>query len=93
MDGCVKAVTNSLLVRCTFDNCVLLCVGKELVDYITEYLTKIRDRQVIPDVKPGYMRELLPENPPLDGENWDSIFQDVEKIIMPGVRSHGIRQI
>ncbi|KAL2088893.1 hypothetical protein ACEWY4_015792 [Coilia grayii] len=31
------------------------------------------------------MRELLPENAPLDGENWESIFQDVEKIIMPGV--------
>ncbi|XP_076144338.1 histidine decarboxylase [Alosa pseudoharengus] len=59
--------------------------GKEMVDYITEYLTKIRERQVIPDVQPGYMRELLPENAPLDGENWDSIFQDVEKIIMPGV--------
>ncbi|XP_041917733.1 histidine decarboxylase [Alosa sapidissima] len=56
-----------------------------MVDYITEYLTKIRERQVIPDVQPGYMRELLPENAPLDGENWDSIFQDVEKIIMPGV--------
>ncbi|XP_062405889.1 histidine decarboxylase [Sardina pilchardus] len=59
--------------------------GKEMVDYITEYLTKIRERQVTPDVKPGYMRELIPESAPLDGENWDSIFQDVEKIIMPGV--------
>lgn len=65
---------------------MLSCVGKELVDYITEYLTKIRDRRVTPDVQPGYMREMLPENAPLDGENWDSIFQDVEKIIMPGVR-------
>ncbi|KAJ8249377.1 hypothetical protein GJAV_G00234120 [Gymnothorax javanicus] len=59
--------------------------GKELVNYITEYLTKIRDRRVFPDVKPGYMRELLPDNAPFEPENWDNIFNDVEKIIMPGM--------
>ncbi|XP_031424503.1 histidine decarboxylase [Clupea harengus] len=68
-----------------FNKCVLSCSGKELVDYITEYLTKIRERRVIPEVQPGYMRALLPENAPLEAESWDSIFQDVEKIIMPGM--------
>lgn len=37
------------------------------------------------DVKPGYMRELLPEDPPEEGEAWDKIFKDVEGVIMPGV--------
>ena len=60
------------------------------MDYITEYLTKIRERRVIPEVQPGYMRALLPENAPLEAESWDSIFQDVEKIIMPGVRQSTI---
>ncbi len=31
------------------------------------------------------MRELLPEDPPEDGEAWDKIFKDVEGVIMPGV--------
>ena len=31
------------------------------------------------------MRELLPEDPPTDGEAWDKIFKDVEGVIMPGV--------
>uniref|UniRef100_A0A8C9W271 Histidine decarboxylase n=1 Tax=Scleropages formosus TaxID=113540 RepID=A0A8C9W271_SCLFO len=59
--------------------------GKELIDYITEYLTKIRERRVNPDVQPGYMRNLLPDSAPTDPETWENIFCDIEKIIMPGV--------
>ncbi|KAM6980597.1 histidine decarboxylase [Aplochiton taeniatus] len=59
--------------------------GKELVDYITEYLSSIRERRVIPDVKPGYMRALIPDSAPTEPEKWDSIFQDIEKVIMPGM--------
>ncbi|XP_039991372.1 histidine decarboxylase [Xiphias gladius] len=59
--------------------------GKELVDYITQYLGSIRERRVIPDVKPGYMRELLPDTAPTEPEDWESVFSDIEKVIMPGV--------
>ena len=65
------------------------CTGKEMVDYIADYLENIRDRRVFPDVKPGYMREMLPENPPNDGEAWERIFKDVEGVIMPGVIKTG----
>lgn len=56
-----------------------------MVDYIADYLENIRERRVFPDVQPGYMRALVPENPPMDGENWENIFKDVEGIVMPGV--------
>ncbi|XP_022249959.1 histidine decarboxylase-like isoform X1 [Limulus polyphemus] len=59
--------------------------GKELVDYITDYLQNIRHRRVFPDVKPGYMKSLLPEEAPVEGESWDFIFADVERVVMPGV--------
>uniref|UniRef100_A0A8C6U2N1 Histidine decarboxylase n=1 Tax=Neogobius melanostomus TaxID=47308 RepID=A0A8C6U2N1_9GOBI len=59
--------------------------GKELVDYITQYLGSIRERRVIPDVKPGYMRDLIPESAPVEAEDWDNIFNDIERVIMPGV--------
>ncbi|XP_047437670.1 histidine decarboxylase [Mugil cephalus] len=59
--------------------------GKELVDYITKYLGSIRERRVIPDVKPGYMKELLPDAAPTEPEDWENIFNDIEKVIMPGV--------
>lgn len=62
-----------------------LCSGKELVDYITQYLLTIRERNVVPDVKPGYMKGLLPDTAPAEPEDWDTVFKDVERIVMPGV--------
>lgn len=59
-----------------------------MVDYITEYLGSIRERKVIPDVKPGYMKELLPDSAPTEPEEWETIFKDIERVIMPGVSSH-----
>jgi hypothetical protein len=58
-----------------------------MVDYIADYLQDIRQRRVFPDVKPGYIRNLVPEQAPELGEDWDTIFSDVERVIMPGVSS------
>lgn len=55
------------------------------MDYITQYLVTIRERKVIPDVKPGYMKELLPDSAPTEPEDWENIFNDIERVIMPGV--------
>ncbi|KAG8505321.1 Histidine decarboxylase [Galemys pyrenaicus] len=62
-----------------------LLVGKEMVDYICQYLSTVRERRVTPDVQPGYLRAQLPESAPEDPDSWDSIFGDIERIIMPGV--------
>ncbi|XP_017794539.1 PREDICTED: histidine decarboxylase [Habropoda laboriosa] len=59
--------------------------GKEMVDYIADYLANIRSRRVYPAVSPGYLRNVLPSSAPVDGEPWDDIFADIEKCIMPGV--------
>ena len=56
-----------------------------MVDYIADYLETIRERRVFPDVKPGYMRELVPDSAPMDGEQWQTIVDDVDRVIMPGV--------
>uniref|UniRef100_A0A8C5P3Y6 Histidine decarboxylase n=1 Tax=Jaculus jaculus TaxID=51337 RepID=A0A8C5P3Y6_JACJA len=59
--------------------------GREMVDYICQYLSTVRERQVTPDVQPGYLRAQLPESAPQEPDSWDSIFGDIERIIMPGV--------
>ncbi|KAK3095077.1 hypothetical protein FSP39_009994 [Pinctada imbricata] len=63
----------------------LIQIGKEMVDYIADYLQTIRSRRVFPDVSPGYMRNLVPEAAPLEGEPWTDIVRDIERVIMPGV--------
>ena len=56
-----------------------------MVDYIADYLENIRDRRVFPDVTPGYMKKLVPDEMPLEGEEFKDIFKDVDRVIMPGV--------
>ncbi|MBZ3872876.1 Histidine decarboxylase [Sciurus carolinensis] len=56
-----------------------------MVDYIFQYLSTVRERRVTPDVQPGYLRAQLPESAPEEPDSWDSIFGDIERIIMPGV--------
>ena len=58
-----------------------------MVDFIADYLTNIRLRRVLPNVKPGYMRSMIDDEAPICGEQWEDIFKDVERVIMPGVCS------
>ncbi|GFW69551.1 aromatic-L-amino-acid decarboxylase [Trichonephila clavipes] len=59
--------------------------GKELVDLIANYMENIRQRPVLPDVQPGYMRELLPNEAPEKPERWEDVLKDIERVVMPGV--------
>jgi hypothetical protein len=63
-----------------------MLTGKEMVDYIADYLEHIRERRVYPAVAPGYLRQLIPDSAPLEPESWDDIIADVERVVMPGVR-------
>ncbi|XP_045623400.1 aromatic-L-amino-acid decarboxylase [Procambarus clarkii] len=59
--------------------------GKEMVDYIANYLDTIENRRVTPDIEPGYLKHMVPLEAPQHPEDWDNIMQDVEDKIMPGV--------
>ena len=59
--------------------------GKEMVDFMADYLENIRNRPVLPSVEPGYLHKLIPNHAPDDPEKWEDVFKDVEKVIMPGV--------
>ena len=60
-------------------------VGKEMVDYIANYLDTIDELRVTPNVEPGYLSPQLPCDAPLKGENWDKIMDDFNSLIMPGI--------
>ncbi|KAL0268429.1 UNVERIFIED_CONTAM: hypothetical protein PYX00_010382 [Menopon gallinae] len=59
--------------------------GKEMVDYICEYLENLPTRRVTPNIEPGYLRSLVPPEAPEEPEDFDFIMRDVESKIMPGV--------
>ncbi|XP_031342801.1 aromatic-L-amino-acid decarboxylase-like isoform X2 [Photinus pyralis] len=59
--------------------------GKAMVDYIADYIDNVRDRDVIPSVQPGYLQTEMPQEAPNEGERWEDVLKDVEKLIMPGI--------
>ncbi|XP_023318683.1 aromatic-L-amino-acid decarboxylase-like [Trichogramma pretiosum] len=59
--------------------------GKEMVEYICNYLQTLNDRRVTANVEPGYLKYLLPKEAPMKPESFEQIMKDVENKIMPGV--------
>ena len=59
--------------------------GREVVDWIAEYLESIEDYPVLSQVRPGAVRERLPAEPPQSGEPFDAVLADLNEIILPGI--------
>ncbi len=59
--------------------------GHAVVDWIADYHSRIESFPVLSQVKPGEIRGALPKDPPANGEAFDTIFKDVEHLILPGV--------
>ncbi|KAK6819670.1 hypothetical protein PG987_016153 [Apiospora arundinis] len=55
------------------------------IDQIVKYYDTIEERKVVSDVEPGYLRKLLPDHAPEDGEAWSDIQKDIEDKIVPGL--------
>ena len=64
--------------------------GREMVDYIVDYMENIRERRVTPNIEPGYLQELIPKEPPQKPEEWEDVMKDVEEKIMVGVSDRKI---
>ena len=56
-----------------------------MVDMIADYHDNIKNLHVVPDVKPGYITNILPEEAPQFPESWESIEKDFQNAILPGV--------
>uniref|UniRef100_A0A8C4Z105 Aromatic-L-amino-acid decarboxylase n=1 Tax=Gadus morhua TaxID=8049 RepID=A0A8C4Z105_GADMO len=61
--------------------------GKEMVDFVADYLENIEHRRVYPDVEPGYLRSMIPSEAPLEPESYEDVLKDVDRVIMPGAAS------
>src|SRR5271169_1160216 len=59
--------------------------GHAVVDWIADYYSRIESYPVLSRVKPGEIRASLPANPPTNGESFENILADIEKLIVPGV--------
>ncbi|HEX4488823.1 MAG TPA: aminotransferase class V-fold PLP-dependent enzyme [Terriglobales bacterium] len=59
--------------------------GHEVIDWIADYLKRVETLPVLSQAKPGEIRAGLPLNPPSQGESFDTILADIDKLILPGI--------
>ena len=59
--------------------------GRAVIDWIADYYEKVESFPVLSQVKPGDIRNSLPEHPPEKGESVAKMLRDVEQLLMPGI--------
>jgi aromatic-L-amino-acid decarboxylase len=59
--------------------------GHETVDWIAQYLSTLGDFPVLAEVKPGQLTDSLPSSAPSQGESFEAILQDFDRLIVPAV--------
>ncbi|HOC25158.1 MAG TPA: pyridoxal-dependent decarboxylase [bacterium] len=60
-------------------------LGYRLIDWIADYEQRVADLPVLSRAEPGSIRAQLPAAPPEQGEALDRVFEDLERIILPGI--------
>lgn len=59
--------------------------GKRVIDWIADYYENVEKYPVLSQVKPGDIKNSLPDFPPQEGETMDAMMHDLDEKIMPGI--------
>src|SRR6266568_9689799 len=59
--------------------------GHQTVDWIAQYLSTVAEGPVLAQTKPGELLDALPQSAPEQGESFDAILRDFDKLVMPAV--------
>ncbi|HEV2963312.1 MAG TPA: pyridoxal-dependent decarboxylase [Candidatus Angelobacter sp.] len=59
--------------------------GHEAVEWVAEYLANPGRHPVVAPAKPGDLIDSLPRSAPVEGESFQAILQDFDRVIMPAV--------
>jgi aromatic-L-amino-acid/L-tryptophan decarboxylase len=57
----------------------------QLADWIADFRKNLGEVRVSPNDKPGAIREKMPAQPPEDGESFEEILADIDRLIVPGM--------
>jgi aromatic-L-amino-acid/L-tryptophan decarboxylase len=59
--------------------------GHKVVDWVADYQARVETLPVLSQAKAGQLRAALPSRPPIQGESFESILADVDRLILPGI--------
>ena len=65
-----------------FNTDSLVTYGHEALELIADEYNNLGDKPVVPNVQPGFLRNLLPSDPPERAESFKQILEDTKKLIL-----------
>jgi aromatic-L-amino-acid decarboxylase len=60
-------------------------IGHTLIDWIADYRAGVADRPVMARTAPGEVKGRFPATPPVEPDHLETLFRDMEEIILPGL--------
>ncbi|MEX2624419.1 MAG: pyridoxal-dependent decarboxylase [Acidimicrobiia bacterium] len=57
----------------------------EMADWMADYLEQVGSLPIVPDLKPGDILALLPDNAPEEPEDFSALVADLERVVKPGL--------
>ena len=59
--------------------------GAAALDWVADYLDRVRELPVLSQVEPGEIRAALPPSPPEEPEPFSSVLEDLDQVLLPGL--------
>lgn len=59
--------------------------GRAVVEWIARYMEEVERYPVLSQVRPGQVAASLPAEPPREGEAFERILADLDRVVMPGI--------
>jgi aromatic-L-amino-acid decarboxylase len=59
--------------------------GRQVIDWIADYMERVERLPVLAQVEPGAIRAKLPARPPRTGESFEALLRDLETVVLPGL--------
>jgi aromatic-L-amino-acid decarboxylase len=59
--------------------------GSAALDWVADYLERVRELPVLSQVEPGEIRSALPPSPPEAPEPFQAVLRDLDEILLPGL--------
>ncbi len=84
-EAAISSIDDSKFYKFQFNLSIQVSVYRLTTGVVVKYYDTIEERRVASNVEPGYLRKLLPEEAPQNGEPWADIQKDIEAKILPGI--------
>src|SRR3954453_10114440 len=59
--------------------------GHEVVEWVASYMERVGELPIAPAVRPGEIRDRLPDAAPEEPEPFAALLRDLDEVVLPGI--------